>query len=560
MKIKLIAVAALAVCGSGAFAATAAPAAPNAALCAAALKTKTAVDLVNMCAPEAIVNVMGASAQQPAVLNLLTRADGGIFDNTMPLAVVTTGDGGAVAADATHAGVGAKASNTTIVYGYGAGGYSKTNPYGGKRLAVVANFSNGSFAGLNAMVNTIKAPGTTGTEALHTGIYFNETLAPKLLAAADAAALTCTVPIDTVPALAVGSASSLTRNVTCSTGTDRSAVRDYVNELSGKTPRGVQLVTLDVPPEFATPGVVSKSYSAKAVSLKETGVQGFGIVVNNALLAALIQRDIAANKLASSCNAVTAYTNLTADCQPSITRAEVAQFVTGKGTAATLLAGNTTPVTYFRRVPFSGTQAVSNIVFAGQGASTDSKALAAYYTKTSNTFMGYQTAVGIDTTSTWDIKGNFTTVANPGLTVKGMVGSGDVLGGIAGATGYALGLVSLEKARTSDGTIAKNGVSWVKVDGISPNSDGTAWDASQRVGFAKGYPLQFNTVAAVNAATKDAGQINVVNTLVAALKDPSYDLPGVAYLDKAAVTAASKTNAAPYTRTINAYAPLSLNQ
>jgi len=563
MKIKLIAVAALAVCGSGAFAATAAPAAPNEAVCAAALtKGANALSLVNNCAPQAIVNVMGASAQQPAVLALLGRADGPVFDTSRPLAVVTTGDSGAVAADATHAGVGAKSSNTTIFYGYGAGQYdAKTNPNGGKRLAVVANFSNGSFAGLNAMTSSIKAAGTTGTETLKTGIFFNETKTTKLLTSSETTAMACTGGT-VAPTLAAGAPSSTTFNVTCSTGADRSVVRDYVNEFGadGKTPRGVQLVTLDVPPEFATPGVVAASYTAKGFPLTETGVQGFGIVVNNSLLTALIQRDIAANKLASSCAAVTGYTNLTPDCQPSITRAEVAQFVTGKGTAATLIAGDTTAVTYFRRVPFSGTQAVSNIVFAGQGASTDSKALAAYYDKASNKFLGYQTAVGIDGTSTWDASGNFTTVVNAGLTVKGMVGSGDVLGGVGAATGYALGLVSLEKTRTSDAKIGtKAGVSWVKVDGISPNSDGTAWDANQRVGFAKGYPLQFNTVAVTNAATKDAGQVKVVTALVAALKDPSYDLPGVAYLDKAAVTAAGKTNAAPYTRTINAYAPLSLH-
>jgi hypothetical protein len=109
------------------------------------------------------------------------------------------------------------------------------------------------------------------------------------------------------------------------------------------------------------------------------------------------------------------------------------------------------------------------------------------------------------------------------------------------------------------------GGAWIKVDGISPNSDGTAWDAKQRVGFAKGYPVQFNTVAVTNAATKDAGQLAVVNSLVASLKDPVFDLPGIAYVPTSTetaykATAITKGNLAVYTRTLNAYAPLSLNK
>jgi len=555
MKTKLIALASLAVCGSSAFALT--------------CDMTNALTMTNTCAPASIVNVMGASAQQPAIEALLGRGDGTIFDTTKPLAVISNSDGGVVATTGTGTGVGAK--NTKIFFGTGAGLYNaKTNPNGGKLLAVVTNFANGSFSGLNAMVNTVKTP-AAGADVAGTakgGVYFNETISTKLLTAADTAALNCTGGT-TAPTLAAGTPSATTFGVTCTTnnGTtgDRSLTRDYVQEIVGKAPRGVQLVTMDVPPEFATPGVVSASYKAgKAFPLTETGVQGFGVAVNDKLLAALVARDIASQKLASSCSAVTGFATLTPGCQPSISSVEMAQFVNGTGSAATLFgATDTTPVVYYRRTPFSGTQAVSNIAFGGQGASKDTKALAGYYTKATNSFMGYSTPVLGDINTT---TGNYQFVGT-GLTVNGMVGSGDVLSGIGSstnATSYALGLVSLEKkaAISSTGVLSKidgKGGAWIKVDGISPNSNGTTFDAKQRVGFANGYPLQFNTVVATNGATKDVGQSKVVSALVNGMKDPAYDLPGVAYLDKTAVNAAGASVAAKYTRTINAYAPLHLN-
>jgi len=617
MKIKLIAVAALAVCGSSAFAATAAAPAANVALCVTA--PNTALGLVNYCAPEAIVNIMGATAQQPAINALLSRADNAVFDTTRPLAVVTNSDAGGVASNATTLGVGAK--NTTIFYGYGAGAYdSKTNPNGGKRLAVVANFSNGSFSGMNAMINIVKSTGTAKTE--QGTVFFNETLTTKLLTPSDAAAMSCDYTGDVLngaktpvaPTINAGTPSGTTAIVACSAGSARTAFRDYVNETDGKLPRGVQMVTLDVPPEFATPGVLSTSYKAASFPLVETGVQGFGIAVNDKLLVALIKRDMDAGKL-GNCSAVTGFKTLTPACQPSISRNEVAQFVNGKGNASTLFgSGDTTPVVYYRRSPFSGTQAVSNIVFGGQGVSLAlDKALKSYATT------GYTTPV-IGTT--FDSNGNSTWTGTNGLTVKGMVGSGDVLTGIgkvdipqvgtaqvgtaatatapassdyvpassdykAAVTGgnqdnYALGLVSLEKtgsfgSSTSTG-IDKKGGAWVKVDGISPNVIVTtttttganpvstttlSWDAKQRAGFANGYPLQFNTVVAKNNATTDAGKVKVVTEVIKALKDPAYNLPGVVYTpdatDTATIAAATANGSlAKYTRTMNAYAPLSL--
>jgi len=564
MKIKLIALAAFAVCGSSAFAVTAAAPAKNVALCATA--PNTALGLVNYCAPDAIVNIMGATAQQPAIHALLARGTGNtVFNTSMPLAVVTSSDAGAVATSATTAGVGPK--NTTIYYGYGIGTYDKkTNPNGGKRLAVVANFSNGSFSGLNAMVTSVKAAADTGT-----GTLFNEVLTTKLLKSDEDTAMSCAVNTTALSLLAPADVAANTAPVKCTMDAGRTLVRDYVNEMpDGKTRRGVQLVTADVAPEFAVPGVVKAAYTAKAFPSTETGVQGFGVAVNDKLLVALIARDVAAKSLESTCSSVTGFANLTPGCQPSMSRAEIAQIVTGKANAATLFgATDTTPIVYYRRTPFSGTQAASGIVFGGQGVSLAlDKVLKPYATT------GYNTPVLGEINAT-EGKGNYvwkSSETNPALTVNGMVGSGDVLSGIglsANATSYALGLVSLEKTAAVTGSnVAKidgKGGAWIKVDGISPNSNGTSWDAKQRVGLAKGYPVQFNTVAVKNAATKDVGQLAVVNSLVASLKDPVFDLPGVAYVPTSAetafkATAIEKGNLAVYTRTLNAYAPLSLNK
>jgi hypothetical protein len=552
--------AALAVCDQGALAATVVQAAPNDSLCRSA--PATAAGLTNFCAPEAVVNVMGSATQHAAMQAQLTRADGPVFDINRPLAVIT---GGSTLWTASAPGVPGIAYSR-IYYGYGRGAYEKTlNPYGGKRLAVVLNTGYGAYTGLNAMVNTVRTADPLATGTASGGIFFNETVTTKLLSTNDTAPLGCAQSPYPYSSSPYPNAANVFL-VTCS---DPSAYRDYVNELrpGTKTPRGVQLVALDLPPEFAPPGVVSAKYKAASFPMTETGVQGFGIAVNDKLLAALIARDIASKSLAASCAAVTSAANLTPDCQPGIARAEVAQFVSGKGNAATLFgAVDTTPVVYYRRTPFAGGQAASNIALGGQGVSLlldkSLKPYAALAYKTP--VLGELSCYFVNAPQSqcgWSWYSSGSATGANALTVKGTVGGGDALNAIKASNDlYALGLFSMSHVIYPGRFPYGQFVSWVKVDGISPNSDGSNWDTKQRIGFAKGYPLQFNMVAATNAATKDVGQTKVVNALIAALKDPAYDLPGVAYLDAAAVSAAGTNNLAPYTRTINAYAPLTLNK
>ena len=541
-KLKQLASAALFFFGASAFAAALGTA--NHGLCSSA--RDTTLDLVNKCAPEAVVNVMAPPAYEPAILASLARGDSTVFDTTRPLAYITNMAGAPVANSPNVPSLGTQ--NSYILYGYGYRG----GAYGGKRLAVVINHSRGSFGGLNAMVNTLKAADPLATGTAHAGVFYNETLTTRLLNPTETTPLSCTGGL-LPPTLITGVPSFMTATVSCNAWVD--GVRDYVNEFrpGTKIPRGVQLVALEVPPEYAPPDVISTKYKPTMISIVEIGVQGFGIVVNDKLLTALIARDIAAKTLSPTCDAVTGYSNLTPNCQPSIAIAEVSQFVNGSGNAATLFGDeDTTPVIYYARLPFFGTQAVSNIVFGGQGVSLAlDKKLKPYAN------FGYQpTVIGLPNS----LSGDYQWTGN-GLTVNSRYWPGDVLVGMASwanPNAYALGLVSLEKVfRNESGVDRRQGGAFVKIDGFSPNSDGTNWDPKQRVGFSKGYPLQFNTVALINSATKDFGQINVVNALIVALKDPGYDLTGVAYLDR---SLSGKNNWAKYTRSINAYAPLSLNK
>jgi hypothetical protein len=300
---------------------------------------------------------------------------------------------------------------------------------------------------------------------------------------------------------------------------------------------------------------VSAEFKNVKLHISEAAVQGYGIVVNDKLLTALIERDVANKSLPSSCNSVTGYVTLTPDCQPSIALTEVAQFANGQGSAAKLFgAADTTPVVYYRRTAFTGAQSVSQVVFGSMGASLAfNKELRNY----SPVFYKNPVLGEMDADGRYQWTGQ-------GLTVNTAFTAGHLLDGVGAtvnANVYALGLVSLGQGRSSDGRIGgRLGASWVKVDGISPNSDGTNWDPKLRVGFARAYPLQFNVIAAYNAANKNLGQIKVVNALINAMKDPVYDIQGVAYLDASAVTSAGKNNWAKYTRSINPYAPLSLNK
>jgi len=578
MKIKLLAVAALAVCGTGAFAATAVV---NKCTTAGAAATDLA-NMVTSCAPEVTLYIAGASAQQPAVQKLLGTTDA-VFD-TAKLAIVAKSTGATVNGVATLSDLGAKA--TEIFYGIGSSALGAD--YAGKRLAVVFNTSNGSLSGVKAMV---EGKDTTGVSGSAGGDNLSQGLVTTAMAS---------------KGLTIACAANTATSLTAADGTAKSIPTyncggngfNYVKTAPAGGAAGVQLALADVAPNQAMPGVLKiGSWTAAKFPVTATAMQGFGVMVNDKALKALIGREVANGRLPSSCVAANIFgsneavkaakeatpansnaTIITAACQPGLTHADMAALVSGKATPASI-SGTTddaTPIVYNRRVDFSGTQASSNIQFAGQAAMEfwDGKKASTGYLTLSDA--GAALADGSYTKTT----GSFTTNAK--------VGSGDVITAVSGNTsGYAFGVLSLEKVWTPNvtkvGTGAGlnaasglKGASWVKVGGISPNYDMAASatatseqiaafadvDLKQRVGMNSGYPFQYEMVAIIpatltstsaTAANKVLG--NLATKVVNGLMDPTWNLAGLAYFETTSATAAQ---AAKYTRggLGNNYAPL----
>jgi hypothetical protein len=557
MKLKLIALATFAVCGSSAFAACTTP-------------STNSDQLVMECAPFSTVHVAGASAQAPALHNLLLSTSA-VFDLTKAIAIVTPHTGSTATkyyASKTSSSVSSStvttsvasssnsgAKNTVIYIGHGATGTANA----GKRVAVVYNTSNGSFAGVKMMTEGATVAGVTGTGIgttnPSTGATNGDELSQGLLTTAQAAAnttLTCvktgTTSSSTAAAWSYSSGSPIIPSYAC-TGN----AFNYLTTAPAGGSAGVQLALADVAPKQASLGVLTAGkWTSSKFPMTVTGVQGFGIMVNNKALQALISREVTAGRLSSSCVAANIYgsneavtaamtagnssaTLLTAACQPSIRSSDMNALVRGTATAE-LISGNssdTTTISYYRRVPFSGTQAASNILFAGQAATegfpTVNKAAAA---------LGYTAPIGTDTTSspaaTIDSSGNYSYTSTSGKYKNyAKVSGSNVISGVAGdSTTYAFGVVSLEKvwnAATASSGIS--GGSWVKLDGISPNYDmstGTH-DTKQRTGMQAGYPFQFEMVAIKNAAN-GGSRTAVVDAIVTGLATDTYNLPGIAYI------------------------------
>jgi len=596
MKLKLIAAAAFAVCGSSAF--------------AACTNFGTNSDqLVMECAPQVTVYMAGASAQAPAIHQLLLKTSA-VFDLTKAIAIVTPTQGAtttkyystrdsntlisstpAVAtAVASLSGSGAK--NTVIYMGTGS-----TGNILGKRVAVVFNTSNGSFAGVKAMTEGATISGVAGTGIgttnAKTGLTNGDELSQGLLTAAQQTAgttLTCVktgTTSSSTPAVWSYSSGTPTIPSYACTGTSASSTPVAFNYLTTAPTggvAGVQLALADVAPKQASLNVLTAGkWTPTRFPVTVTGMQGFGIMVNDKALQALIGREVAAGRLPSSCVAANIYgsnekvataiaggtaqvtnsttgvittafvasntsaTLINAACQPSIRSADMNALVRGTATAA-MISGNssdTTTISYYRRVPFSGTQAASNIQFAGQAATEgfSTATLAAAAT-------GYNAPIGIDTTSTpaavIDNSGNFSYTSTSGKYKNyAMVSGSSVISGVTGAAvsnTYAFGVVSLEKvwnAATASSGIS--GASWVKLDGISPNYDATGThDTNQRVGMQAGYPFQFEMVALKNFNNIE-NQKTVVDAIVTGLQTPSYNLPGIAYIGST-VNATYKAN------------------
>jgi hypothetical protein len=478
MKLKMIMAACAAVCTTGSFAATASS-------CPTTL-TNSAAELVTLCAPEQVFYFGGASAQEPGLKTVMNAGGNGVFDTTKPLVRITSTAAGAT-------------GNSTAWAGFS----------GGKRTLVIYTKNNGSGAGVLQLLNGNK----TVTTALESTVV--RTQDAKSAKAGTANAGDCTI----THLSAVDGA--VTDTAVCT------KAEDFFSGWSGQ--KVMHMALSDVHPLELDPALGIKKIKATIVP---TAYQGFGVIVSPDLYTALFDKQQAAGLLDAACTASTA----TAACQPSINAADYAGLIHGSVTSATQLVGGTVDaITVARRVKFSGSQAASNIFFAGQ---------AGYIAKTPDAD-GFMSVI-----STPD--GLAGTVAASGtnfVTTQVLNSTGNVISavGIAPGAGYAIGVVSLEKAASTIGT-----AKFVKLNGVSPDagSTGALGSSKNRFGMQTGYAFQVRMTAVQNAKLAEP-QLSISNKIIAALSDEALsDLPGIAYIGTGA-------NSANYVRVDgNNYAPL----
>ena len=522
MKRKLIALACITACAGSALAATAKP---NACTITAASANDVASQsqLVNKCAPEITFFIGGASAQANALKTVLTT-NGAIFNTALPFVKVrnvaqsVSGTG-----SESTAAVAGTDYNTIAYIGYGT---SSIASIAGKRVMVVYNKANGSFSGVNNLL-TGKGNGST-TDGTETTLV-TTTAAEQATTGGKATACTLGTTASTASYDAIPTYDCTTEaTIASGWGADKQKV--------------LHMALSDVRPSEAVPGVVA-SWKPASFPSQAIGLQGFGVAVNAPLYKALIAREVAANRMASTCNTSedlsgATYT-LSADCQPSLSNAEYAALMTGKiNTADALLGttGDTKTITLNRRVKTSGTQAAAEAFFVGRG----------FYNAKATATDGYLEPLG----------GTAGTPATSGdLTVNTWSTTDNVKDAIKNeTTNYALGVVSLDKGWSK--TVASSGLSgglWVKLQGVSPNlskdgSGNTVHDGNTQVGFAQGYPFVYEAQALKSAKLAGAYS-DIFNKIVGTDGlTSSVVLKGVIQKADAKFTRGSDSNFYPLTK------------
>ena len=483
-----IAAACVAFCGASAFAAVT----PSCNITTSAVNSAyNNVALVKNCTPEVTFYAAGATALKGAIQTVMTT-DGKIFNMAKPFAsIARKGD-----------------SNTYAYYGFGAAGTTWVD----KKVLVIVNGTNGSMAGVNQLLTGLKQG------SVENGVQMNEFITFKLHTAADQKAgktmvdadfdvfddkkTPFSVPKDHVPTVTLAAA----------------RVEDFKKAWGGDKQKVAHMAFSDVRPSEATPGQIAKwapaSFPADIIAM-----QGFGVLVNTNMYKALQARDIAAKRMSSTCQD----DMLTAACQPNISTADYTALMTGKVIAAADL-GLTGALTLHRRPASSGTQAATQIRFAGQANYMGKVPLA----------QGFDMA-GHEITNTAG-------VAVGDITVKTHSGTADLIKEIyLDTTGLSIGVASLDNSATKLGaaSVARdNGQTafWVKLDGVSPDFTGasdTALDSKYRTALKNGYSFAFEFVT-LKSAKLAAPYADIYTKIVDGLKDATVDnnkgLTGIAYI------------------------------
>ncbi len=479
---RLIAGACVALC------ATASQAAGNLNTAACAVNPTTADQaeaLVANCAPVATLFIGGASTQSS---NLLTVLNATVFD-TAAMTPIEIKDN----VTSTKANVKAYLGKTKAI----TGGYPA-----GSLIYVVYNYNNGSAGGVSQLL--AKTPKLS-----------EQAIPAKAIPEAD-------VPF-------VGPAKSQTepggtlKNTFCGTTATGVTSTATMVACNSHTTQTADLALSDVRAEelYAT---YAAAAAGKVSTLTQVplALQSFGVAVSQPLYVALQKK----NGLAESC-----YTTGmdTAACQPSISRADYASLVAKGGKIATIadLTGDTTltgTLKLARRDDLSGTQAASNIFFVngqcgGNAEAAVAKSIDSLVAKAGGLLGGLAIRTDVtDDTTALDVQSNVTST-----TVKTAVGS---------STDYTIGVLG-----TGSGGKTNTYGRFVKIDGVSPNYDGTNYmtAAATRAQIANGaYPFayvlhgMYVTATMAKATAKKATAQAVLNGFKSSALT---DLAGFAYLD-----------------------------
>lgn len=250
--------------------------------------------------------------------------------------------------------------------------------------------------------------------------------------------------------------------------------------------------------------------------------QGFGLATSYPLYFAMQQKDIAAGKIAATCDdapATSASPNLTAACQPNVTRQQYSSVVSASAvnnkSAALFGAPANSVLKVERRVGTSGTQSSSNAFFLNTPCATGPA-------------LGALTPAGSNVAGTASF--------NSGkVLVRSNNGSGDVKSSISAASTageYAIGVLSLENVPSTTEKFA-----FVKLNSVSPNLD-----AKQRqTAIAGDYEFWYELVGFTAGSAFGEGA-DLINGTIVALGDPTItDLTGL-FVTKAAGVSGSNVS------------------
>lgn len=506
LKTNLIAGAALAVCSISSFAASGL----NSAACSAAIVDgTTAAALVNNCAPAATLFVGGASTMSGNIAAILNST---IFDTTKMTPIAVSEPSPAV----TPAGL-----NGNVKYFIGKSKVAFGNVAAGSLIFAIYNYNNGSAQGASQLLGKLpKLSANTGPNAI-----------PEADVLFVGPAKDANTPGGTTPNTCTGASATA---VTC----------------SSHTTQQLALALMDVRAEELY-AVYPAAAGGKLSSLTEVPlfVESFAVGVSDPLYKALQEKNFG---VGSACIGDFA----DASCQPSISRADYSSLIMTGGAIKSLgdlvgaanqtvaNDGLTDHVLHLaRRDDLSGTQAASNIYFAnGQCGGNDREAstvdgLPYAYFNAKSIDAGVLKAGGLLGGLAIRTHGDAESASLTGLDIQINPASGQVKTALSSTTTYAIGVVGAG----GGGAIASGHGRQIKVDGASPNFDGTnfANATATRNQLASG-AYNFGTVmhaayVAGNLSKDKSGATGaMVQAMISAFQNSNNsNVSGVAYLDGA---------------------------